>query len=399
MPGPLQGVRVLELSSVVLGPWACQLLGDMGADIIKVEPPSGDSNRHVGPARHPGMGALFLACNRNKRGIVLDLKQEAGREAALDLAATADVLVHNLRPAALARLRLDYDHVRARNPRIVFCSTHGYGSHGPNRDEPAYDDSIQAASGLAMFQAALSGEPGFVPTIVCDKTTAMAVVSAVTAALFHRERTGEGQHVEVPMFETMVGFLAAEHLQGRIFEPPVGPAGYRRVLSRHRRPYRTLDGYLSVLPYLDEHWRAFCAMADRQDLVDDPRFARLADRSAHIDEVYAETERIVATKTTGEWERRLRQTTVPFTVVRSYDELAEDEHLKAAGFWQRFEHPSEGGLRLPGVTTRFSASPGGIRRLPPRLGEHSLEVLRELGYDETRIERMVESGATVLARQ
>lgn len=392
--GPLQGVRVLELSSVVLGPWACQLLGDMGADVVKVEPPGGDSNRHIGPARHPGMGALFLACNRNKRGIVLDLKQEAGREAALDLAARADVLVHNLRPAALTRLRLDYPHVRARNARIVFCGTHGFGSEGPNRDEPAYDDSIQAASGLAMFQAALSGEPGFVPTIVCDKTTALAVVSAVTAALFHRERTGEGQLVEVPMFETMVGFLAAEHQQGHIFEPPSGPSGYRRVLSRHRRPYRTRDGYLAVLPYLDEHWRAFCAVAGCPALAEDARFARLADRAARIDEVYAETERIVATRTTAEWVALLRDTAVPFTVVRSFDELSEDEHLRVTGFWQVVEHPSEGRLRLPGVSTRFSASPGGIRRLPPRLGEHSLEVLRELGYGEARIARMVESGAT-----
>lgn len=397
MPGPLHGVRVLELSTVVLGPWACQLLGDMGADVVKVEPPGGDSNRHIGPARHPGMGAFFLACNRNKRGIVLDLKQEAGRLAALDLAAGADVLVHNLRPAALARLRLDYPAIRARNPRIVCCGTYGYGALGPYRDAPAYDDSIQAASGIAMFQAALGGEPGFVPTILCDKTTALAVVSAVTAALFHRERTGEGQEVEVPMFETMVGYLAAEHLHGQIFEPPEGEAGYPRVLSRNRRPYRTRDGYLAVLPYLDEHWRAFCTVAGRPDLAADARYARLADRSAHIDEVYAWTQQLVATRTTAEWAALLEPTTVPFTVVREYGALREDAHLQATGFWQVVEHPTEGRLRLPGVSTRFSASPGAIGRLPPRLGEHSVEVLREAGYDDDRIGAMIASGATLQA--
>jgi crotonobetainyl-CoA:carnitine CoA-transferase CaiB-like acyl-CoA transferase len=397
VPGPLHGVRVLELSSVVLGPWACQLLGDLGADVVKVEPPDGDIMRVPGPSRHPGMGHVYLNANRNKRGIVLDLKQEAGRRAALDLAAVSDVLVHNFRPAALARLQLDYAHVRDRNPRIVFCGTHGFASAGPNRDEAAYDDSIQAASGLAMFQGVLAGEPGFIPTIICDKTTAMAVVSAVTAALFHRERTGEGQEVEVPMFETMVGYLAAEHLQGRIFDPPVGQAGYRRVLSRYRRPYRTRDGYLAVLPYLDEHWRVFCALAGRPDLADDPRYARLADRSARIDDVYAETERIVATRTTAEWVEGLRRTTVPFTVVRSYDDLFEDEHLRATGYWRVMEHPTEGRLRLPGVPSTFSASPGSIRRLPPRLGEHSLEVLEELGYSGEHIARMLASGATVQA--
>jgi crotonobetainyl-CoA:carnitine CoA-transferase CaiB-like acyl-CoA transferase len=397
VPGPLDGIRVLELTSVVLGPWACQILGDLGADIIKVEPPGGDSNRQLGPSRHPMMGALFLTCNRNKRSLVLDLKQQPGREAALRLAARADVLVHNYRPAALTRLGLDYPAVRAVNPKVVYCGTYGYSRRGPYRDRAAYDDSIQAASGIAMLQAMMSGEPRYLPTIVADKTTALAVVSAVVAALFHRERHGVGQEIEVPMYETMVSYVMAEHLFGKVFLSGDGEAGYTRLLSRHRRPYRTRDGYLAVLPYLNEHWRIFCDAAGRPDLIEDPRFTTLPQRLAHIDEVYAETGRILATRTTAEWLAILGRTSVPVMVVNTLDDLLADEHLQTTGFWQTVEHPTEGALRLPGVPTSFSETPGGIRRLPPRLGEHSVEILREAGFDEPAIDAMLASGATLQA--
>lgn len=394
MAGPLHGVRVLELSSVVLGPWACQILGDFGADVIKVEPPAGDSNRQLGPARHPGMAALFLTCNRNKRSVVLDLKQPAGREAALRLAARVDVLVHNYRPAALGRLGLDYAAVRTVNPRIVYCNTYGYSRRGPYRDRAAYDDSIQAAAGLAMLPTLMGEDPRYLPTIVADKTTGLAVVNAVLAALFHRERTGVGQEIEVPMYETLVAYVMAEHLYGCVFDPPEGGTGYTRLLSRQRRPYRTRDGYLAVLPYLNEHWRTFCQAAGRPDLADDPRFATLALRLQHIDEVYAETGRLIAEKTTAEWLEILGRTNVPVMVVNTLDDLLSDPHLAATGFWQRVDHPTEGTLRLPGVSTWFSETPGDVRRLPPRLGEHSREVLAELGYDAAAIDAMVASGVT-----
>jgi crotonobetainyl-CoA:carnitine CoA-transferase CaiB-like acyl-CoA transferase len=340
------------------------------------------------------MGALSLTCNRNKRSLVLDLKQDAGRAAALELARRSDVVVHNYRPAALARLGLDYEVVKRANLRIVFCGTYGYSRRGPYRDRAAYDDLIQAASGISMLQAMMGAEPRYLPTIVADKTAAMAVVAAVVAALYHRERHGVGQEIEVPMFETMVSYVMAEHLFGRVFEPAGGPIGHTRLLSRHRRPYRTRDGYLAVLPYLDEHWRSFCEASGRPDLASDPAFATLARRLERIDEVYAETGRILSSRTTAEWLEVLGGTNVPVMIVNSLDDLLSDEHLEALGFWKHVEHATEGKLCLPDVPVTFSASPGDIRRLPPRLGEHSVEILREIGYDDEAIGRLVASGVT-----
>jgi crotonobetainyl-CoA:carnitine CoA-transferase CaiB-like acyl-CoA transferase len=387
-------VRVLELTSVVLGPWACQILGDLGADVIKVEPPGGDSNRQVGPARHPGMGALFLTTNRNKRSVILDLKQYGGRAALLRLAANADVLVHNYRPRALAKLGLEYAAVKRANPRIVFCGTYGYGRTGPYAEKPAYDDPIQAASGIAMLQARMGGDPSYLPMIVADKTTALGVVYAVTAALFHRERTGEGQEVEVPMFEMLVSYVMAEHLYGRVFEPGEGPAGYARLLTRNRRPFRTKDGYVAMLPYTNEQWRAFCEVAGRPDLADDSRFQSLSSRLANVADVYKEVGEIAKTRTTAEWLETLGPTKVPVMMVNSLEDVIEDPHLEATGFWQMADHPTEGRLRMPGVPVSFSATPGDVRRLAPRLGEHSLEVLREAGLQEDEIRALLDSGAT-----
>jgi crotonobetainyl-CoA:carnitine CoA-transferase CaiB-like acyl-CoA transferase len=395
MSGPLAGVRIIEMTSVVLGPWACQILGDLGADVIKVEPPRGDSNRQLGPSRNPQMCALFLTCNRNKRSVVLDLKQEAGRAALLRLAQGADVLIHNLRPPAIRRLGLAYETVREVNPGIIYCATYGYREDGPYSDRSAYDDSIQSASGVAMLSARMGGEPRYLPVIVADKTTAMAVAYSVTAALFHRERSGEGQAIEVPMFETMVNYVMAEHLYGMTFDPPEGEAGYTRLLSQHRRPYRTKDGYIAILPYLNNHWEIFCRAAGRPELLEDARFKDLASRLANIDEVYSEVSKMVATRTTAEWLEVLGDTPVPTMIVNTLEDLLEDPHLKATGFWQSFDHPSEGRIRLPDIPTRFSESPGAIRRLPPRLGEHSVEVLREAGLGDREIEDMMASGATL----
>ena len=399
MSGPLEGVRIIEMTSVVLGPWACQILGDLGADVIKVEPPFGDSNRQLGPGRNPGMCALFITCNRNKRSVVLDLKQESGKAALLKMVETADVVVHNLRPPAIKRLGLEYDAVRKVNPQIIYCATYGYRADGPYSDKSAYDDSIQSASGIAMLKARAGADPSYLPVIVADKTTAMAVVYSITSALYHREKTGVGQEIEVPMFETMVNYVMAEHLYGRAFEPAAGDMGYARLLSPDRRPYETKDGYIAILPYLNKHWEIFCNAAGRPEFVEDERFASLSSRLKNIDEVYREVSVMVSTKTTREWLDILTPTPVPCMIVNTLEDLLEDPHLQATGFWKEYEHPTEGTLRLPDLPTRFSETPGSVRHLPPRLGEHSIEILRATGLTDDQIEEMIESGATKVAKE
>jgi crotonobetainyl-CoA:carnitine CoA-transferase CaiB-like acyl-CoA transferase len=394
MPGPLNGVRVIDCTTVVLGPWAGQQLGDLGADVIKVEPPDGDTTRQLGPMRNPDMGAFYLAVNRNKRSIVLDLKQESARTVLLRLAERADVLLHNYRPRAARRLGLSYEMFRAVNPGLVYVGTYGFRATGPYADKPAYDDIIQAASGLASLQSALAGEPRFVPTIVADKTSSMTLLAAVLAALYHKARTGEGQEVEVPMFESLAAWVMVEHLYGETFVPPVETVGYKRVLSPHRRPFKTRDGHLAILPYTDQNWRDFFTIAGRPDLLNDPRFKTLGSRLRHIDFLYGELAAIALTRTNAEWLAELDRHNIPGMTVNSLETLLHDPHLEATGFWQLVEHPSEGGMRLPGIPAAYSRTPADIRRLPPRLGEHSLEVLREAGLGAEEIDALLASGAT-----
>ena len=394
MPGPLHGVRVVELTSVVLGPWACQILADMGADVIKIEPPTGDSNRQLGASRHPGMAALYLTCNRNKRSVVLDVKQPAGRDAVLDLVRTADVFVHNNRPQVMSKLGLDYAVLQPVNPMLIYCGSYGYARKGPYGAKGALDDSIQSIAGIAMLNERVLGEPRYLPTIVADKTTAITVVYGVLAALFSRERTGHGQELEVPMFETMVSYVMAEHLWGMTFEPPLGPPGYVRLMSVHRRPYRTRDGYVAILPYMNAHWDTFCDVTGHPELKDDPRFRTMGDRTRNIDDTYAQTARIMATRNTQEWLDLFAATSVPINRVNTLADLADDPHLRETGFWKTVEHPTEGRLRTTAFPVSFSATPADeTRRHAPRLGEHTRELLAELGYAEERIESMLASGA------
>jgi crotonobetainyl-CoA:carnitine CoA-transferase CaiB-like acyl-CoA transferase len=395
MTGPLSGIRILDLTSVVAGPLATQMLGDMGADVIKIESPDGDTTRYTGPARSPDMAALFMGLNRSKRSLVLDLKQAAAAEALWRLIANADVLVHSMRPQKIERLGFGHQSVCARNPRIVYAAIHGYRDGGPYSRQPAYDDVIQGQSGFASLMAEIAGEPRYAPTIVADKTTALSLVGAITAALFAREKTGRGQFVEVPMFESMVSFILAEHLFGHCFMPPVGKLGYTRVLGSWRRPYKTKDGYLCMMAYTETQWRRFWTMVGKPDVADDPRFNSIASRSHNVVALYQLAGDCLADRTTDEWLALLRKLEIPAARVSSLDDVMTDPQLNASGFFKHASHPSEGEIQFTDLPVRFSGTAASSDRLQPRLGEHSIAVLREAGLSENEISALIASGATV----
>lgn len=394
--GPLAGVRVLDLTSVILGPFATQILAQLGADVVKVESPDGDNMRHVGPMAHPGMGHIFLHANGGKRSIVLDLKNEDGREAALKLAEGCDVLISNVRPKAMARLGLDYEAVKERNPRIIHVSCVGFDQDGPDAARPAYDDLVQGATGVPwLMQAYGAPEPAYLPTTLSDRVTGLHAVYAVTAALYARSQTGQGQAVVVPMFEAMAQFILGDHMAGLTFEPPRGEPGYARLLTPHRKPYATSDGMLCVLIYNDKHWRSFfAAIGEADGLGRDPRFATHSARAANIDAVYAEVSRIMRTRTTAQWRALLDAADVPNMPMNSPADLLASPQLRATGFVQDAVHPSEGSMHALAPPTRWSATPPSRAFAPaPRLGEHTVELLREAGYPASRIEQLLESGA------
>lgn len=395
-PGPLDGVTVVECASIVLGPLAAQYLGDLGADVIKVEPATGDLTRRIGPRRSPAMGSFFLTNNRNKRSVVLDLKNPAGRAVLDRLVDRADVFLHSIRGAAAQRIGLDHATLAARNPALVYCHVKGFADDGPYGGKPAYDDIVQSLSGLAMLQTVVTGQPRYMPAIFADKVTAVHAAYAVLAALLHRERTGTGQCVDVPMFETMAGFNTVEHLWGHTFEPPIAPMGYEPVSTAARRPFPTRDGYLSFLPYSDTQWKRFFSLIGRDDVMADPRFGTFAARQQNVALVWGEIAHQLTLRTNAEWVQLLGAEDIPFAVVNSLEQLTEDPHLVETGFWQLHEDPVEGTLRFPSSALGLSASPAGLRRLPPRLGEHTREVLAEIGLDTAEIDRLAADGGTDL---
>ena len=392
---PLAGIRVVDLTTVMLGPYATQMLGDYGADVIKVEAPDGDSTRSTGPAREPGMAATFLGTNSSKRSVVLDLKQSAGREALLSLVDGADVMVCSVRPQKMKALGLDAESLRKRNPRLVVVAVVGFGEQGPYAGRPAYDDIIQGLCGLASLSAAQGGEPAYMPTVIADKTCALFATQAVLMALVQRAATGQGSYVEVPMFEAMANFTLVEHLYGRSFRPPEGGAGYARLLTRWRKPYRTADGYVCIVPYSTQHWQRFFEEAGRPGLMGDARFGTLEARTRNIDALYAELAACTPARTTADWLQACERLDVPAAPMRSLQELELDPHLAATGFFRHVQDPAMGELVLTSAPLRFDGRRAGQERLPPRLGEHTLEVLREAGLAQETLDALLATRAAV----
>lgn len=393
LQGPLAGVRVLDLTAVVAGPYTTQIFADLGADVVKVEAPGGDTIRDLPPGPDAKRGAMFMNLNRGKRSLVLDLKQPAARDVLLRLAADADVFIHSMRAEAIGRLGLAYDALRAANPRILYANLWGFGRTGPYRDLPAYDDIVQAASGLVALQAKLSGgAPTYIASIVADKVTGLTAAYAVIAALYAREKTGLGQEIEVPMFETMVAFTMVEHLNGSLFDPPLGPTGYPRTTSPARRPYRTADGYIGAMIYSDKHWAAFFAALDHPDWSRDPMFANIRVRTQNIDAVLERVSAVLATRATADWLTLFRDAHIPAMAIASPDDLLDDPHLAATGFWNARD-TADGALRFPGIPTHFGRTPGAIGDAGPALGRDTRAVLAEAGLSDAEIEALLAARA------
>lgn len=390
--GALDGVRILDLTSVVFGPYASQILADYGADVIKVEAPGGDSTRRTGPAQEPGLAAIFLGLNRNKRSIVLDLKQAAARQALLTMVDQADVLMHSMRPAKMAALGLDPATLCARNPRLVYAGLYGFGEGGAYDGRPAYDDIIQGLSGFADLADRQTGTPRYLPTVAADKTCGLIAAHAILAALFQRSRTGVGQQLEVPMFESMASFALVEHYYGRHLADEPGDAGYPRVLTPWRRPCQTANGHVCLMPYTDAHWRNFFIATGRSDLAEDARYADIAARTRHIETLYELLAGIVAGHDTAYWLALCERLEIPAAPVNRLQDLETDPHLQSVDFFVPLESASGSRYRFPRNPVRLQHShvpPA----MPPRLGEHTLAVLRQAGLAEADIAALVQTGA------
>lgn len=397
--GLLDGIRVLDMTIVVMGPFATQVLGDFGADVIKVEALGGDTTRKIGPMRHPDMGNVFLNLNRNKRSIAVDLKNPDGHAAFLSLVETADVLVSNIRPKAMARLGLTYDALSQVNPRLVVAGLVGFSQNGPYAAQPVYEDLIQGLTAIpSMLVSAGADEPIYVPMAFNDRAVGLYASSAILATLLRRERTGRGCELEIPMFETMVHGTLLEHMGGLTFDPPAGPPGYKRSLNSERRPFPTKDGHICAVIYNDTHWRSFLEIIGQPERMEtDPRLRDITSRTEHSREVFTMIGEEMSKRTTAEWLEAFQRADIPAARLHTLESLVEDPHLGEVGFFETVEHPSEGAIVNMTVPGRWSEGQPEVRRLAPRLGEHSVELLREAGLDASRIEKLIADGAVAQA--
>lgn len=390
--GPLKGLKIVDLTAVVMGPYATQILSDLGAEVIKVESPAGDIMRFVGKNGDKGMGPIHLNVNRGKKIVSLDLKRPEALAVLHDLIRDADVFVHAMRPKAAARLKIGYDDLRALNPGLIYCGAYGFSADGPYAEKPAYDDIIQGYSGFAALGTYLAGEPRFVPTIINDKICSLVLTYSILAAAYHRQATGEGQAIEVPMFESSVQFMLVEHLGDRTFGPEE-PAGYARVLSQLRKPHRTQDGYLCVLPYHDKNWADFFRIVGRPELIEDARFSSHAARSANYEVLYSMLADFMAERPSAFWLETLAENNIPVAPVQDLDDLFDDAHLNAVNFFAEVDHPDSGRILATRQSVSFSATPPRIGGPAGRQGAHTVEVLKSLGYDDARIAKLLADGS------
>jgi formyl-CoA transferase len=398
MTGPLAGTRIVDLTSNFMGPYASLLLADMGADVCKVEAPDGDTTRAVGPRRHPGMSAIFLHLNRNKRSMVLDLKNPSGIAALKRMLGSADVLLHTLRPQAMARLGLSYEQVRELNPRLVYCGGFGFGQRGPYAARPAYDNLIQAAVGVPMVQARKTGTaPTYVGTAIADRIVGMAMSNAVLGALVSRAQNGRGQAVSVPMFETFAHFVMGDHMYGHTFVPPLGDWGYERMTNPQRRPFATSDGHLSVEVYTDRHWQRLFEAVGCAEMAQDPRYVDVHARAQNMGDLYEFLTGIFSTRSSAEWVSLLTEADIPVIAMNTPETLLTDPHMAAVGFFAEQEHPSEGRVRTIGIAQEWSETPATLRYPAPRLGEHTAELLREYGFDPDEVDAVLHAGGALVA--
>lgn len=391
-PAALAGLRIVDMTNVVMGPYATQVLADYGADVIKIESPQGDTTRQIPPMRNAGMGCLFMHLNRNKRSVVLDLKQPECVRALLDLAAHSDVLICNVRPAALARLGISYEELTERNPRLIWISLVGFGSDGPYAGRPAYEDLMQGLTGMpAMLVQAGSAQPHYVPLSFNDRVVGLHAAIALLSAVQWRERSGRGQFIEVPMFETMAQFTVGDHMGGMSFEPPEGPMGYLRTLNKERRPYATLDGFICLVVYTDKHWQSFfCMVGQTKRFETDARLSSLVSRTTHAAALYAELAEIMRSRNTADWLTQMNAADIPAAPMHTLDSVVHDEHLQAVGMFEMVDHPTEGLVRQLRAPTRWSASPPSVRSPAPTLGQHTAEVLREAGVPQEQVDTILQ---------
>jgi len=391
--GALDGIKVLDLSSVLMGPLAAQMLGDMGADVIKIEPPEGDVARTAGATQSSNMASLFLAANRNKRSIVLDLRRAEARSVLDRLVKGCDVVLHTVRSSGLERIGLSYAALAKHNPSLIYCHLKGFSDSGAYAGQPAFDDMIQALSGIAALQSVITGEPRFVPAFFADKICGVHAAHAICLALIHKHRSGRGQQIDISMFETMSAFNLIEHMGGHAFEPPIGPMGYTSVRSGIRRPQRTKDGHISLWPVTDAQWIRFFKLIGRPELADDCRFNSLAARASSPELVSELFDQVLPLRTTDEWIALCRPEDLPAAAVNTLEDLLVDRHLDSVNFWRMERHPTEGVLRTVASPISLSDSPPSIRRLAPRLGEHTREILKEFSFSDDEIDKLVAIGA------